>query len=814
VQLALTLLGIALGTAVIVAVALANRAATVSFDRSLAALAGPTTHEIRARDGVLSEGLYRRLRLEQGVRRSVPVIRERLVIDDQTVDLVGIDPLALTWDTSAPGAVTATLPDLLTRSGAVLAPGDLARRLGLRRGIESAVTLAGRPVSILPVSIFEAGSGEWFSEALLADISTVQSLAGRRGELDRIQLKLSEPEGKAVAAWLPADVELRRFDDQRQTFDDMTRAFRTNLTAMSLLAVLVGAFLVYNAMAFGVVQRTATFAVLRMVGVTPKQLFRLLLAEAAGLGVIGGALGLFLGVALGQALLVLVAQTVSDLYVAIDATRPDIGVTQLLLAFAVTLAAVLVATLVPARTAARTAPAVLERESTIQDRNDTRILLLFGGILVISCPVLIALTSGSLVGGFVALFFLIAGYSLLCPPLLRLVVRIPGRLGSGAGSSPVLLLALRGMRSALPRTAPAVVALTVAVSATVGVAVMIGSFRLSVDTWLGRTLQGDLYVYIDAPGERLDPQWAALLDAQPGVARVAVARNRALQLDGETLRVLVIDGDASSSRSFDIVDGPTDAAARLFAGESGILVSEPLASRRRLGVNAELVLGTPEGPRTLPVLGVYRDYGSSYGAAVLPFAVYEAYWDDREISSLAVTLAPGADADALREGILALGAQRNLDLTVISNQQIRDRSLVIFDRTFIITDVLRVLVILVAFVGIVSALLALFLERRRDFAVLRATGVTPRQLQGIVLLQATGFGALAGLLALPLGVAMSVLLIDVINRRSFGWSLTTHMEVSVAVQAVVLSILAAALASVWPARRLAGGDLREALYAP
>lgn len=812
-QLALTLLGIALGAAVIVAVALATRAASVSFDRSLAVLAGPMSHELRARDGVLDETLYRELRLERGLRASLPVITTRVEIGDQVLELAGTDPLALAGSAGAPGPVGANLAALLTEPGTLLAPATLARRAGLVRGESTEARVAGRDARLRPIAVFEPAAGDWFGDVLLADIATVQELAGRRGELDRIQLRLTPAEAKRLAATLPAEVQLQAYEDRRQTFDDMTRAFRTNLTAMSLLAVLVGAFLVYNAMAFAVVQRTPTFAVLRMLGTTPRQLFRRLLLEAVALGLIGGTLGLALGLALGQALLLLVTRTVSDLYISIEATRPAIAPGELAAALAVTLAAVLVATLAPARDAARTAPATLERASTARERRGAGQLFVVGLLLVIACPLLLAVSGRSLIAGFAALFLLIAGYALLCPLLLRRLLGAlagaPGRRG-GAG----LPLVLRGVESALPRTAPALIALAVAVSATVGVAIMIGSFRASVDGWLGTTLQGDLYVYLDAEGEQLDPAWSARLAALPAIADVAVARQRQLRLDGETLRVLVLDADAAATRSFELVAGPPGAAGRLLRDGAGLLISEPLANRRGLTVGDRLLLATPDGPRPLAVRGIYRDFASSYGAAVLPLASYAAHWQDRGISTLALTLAPDAEAAALRQRVLALGSEAGIDLTVVSNQVIRERSLAIFDRTFVITDVLRLLVVLVAFVGIVSALMALFLERRREFAVLRATGMTPRQLQGLVLGQAAVSGLLAGLLALPLGGAMSVLLIDVINRRSFGWTLQTQLEGAVALQAVALAVVAAALAALWPARRLAGGDLREALYDP
>lgn len=811
-QLALTLLGIALGAAVIIAVALATRTASLSFDRSVDALAGPMSHEILAREGSIDEVLYRKLRLELGLRRTVPVITVTLIADASRVQLVGVDPFAMSGS-AAPGALGRELSALMTEPGAVIAPAALAGRLGLTAGEDFALELDGRAVSLRPVSVFEAASGDWFGDVLLGDIAMVQDLAGRSGELDSIQLKLTAQQAASLHDDLPDSVELRAFEDRRQTFDDMTRAFRTNLLAMSLLAVVVGAFLVYNAMAFAVVQRTPTFAVLRMLGVTPRQLFRRLLLEAAVLGLIGGILGLLLGIALGQSLLLLVTRTVTDLYVSIDLAAPDISATQLTAALAVTLFAVLVATLAPARDAAHTAPVTLERESASQEAFSGVRLPLIGLMFVLSCPILIALSPHSLIAGFVALFLLIAGYSLLCPPALRLLIGGIVRATAGRVSVPVQL-AVSGIQSALPRTAPAIVALTVAVSATVGVSIMIGSFRASVENWLDTTLQGDLYLYQEGAGEQLEAEWARLLAGIPGVRGVSAARQKTLSLDGEKLRVLVLEAGATASRSFELVAGPADAARRLLRQGEGLLISEPLASRRGLAVGDTLVLATPQGPRELPVAGVYRDFASSYGAAVLPFRVYAEHWRDLGISTASLTLDPAADREAVRQRILALGAQRQRDLTVVASGQISERSLAIFDRTFVITDVLRALVIIVAFVGIVSALMALFLERRRDYAVLRATGMTPWQLQTLVVIQAAGSGALAGLLALPLGGAMSLLLIDVINRRSFGWTIATHVDAAVVLQALVLAITAAALAAIWPARRLAGGDLREALYAP
>ncbi|MHA7815823.1 MAG: FtsX-like permease family protein [Pseudohaliea sp.] len=828
-QLLLALLGIALGAAVIVAVALATRAATLSFDRSLAALAGPMTHELKAVQGALDESLYRRLRLAPWTPPALPVLRVRLTLGESSVDessvgansaggyrvdLVGIDPFALPPGSGVPALRGAALSQLLTEPGAVLVPGALAAEAALSPGEPALAQIDGRPVTLRPLGRFKADAGDWLGDALIADIATAQELAGRPGELDRIQLRLDAGEAAALRKRLPAGVVLSRYADQRETFDAMTGAFRTNLTAMSLLAMLVGAFLVYNTMAFAVVQRRATFAVLRMIGTTPRQLFQRLLLEGLALGLAGGLLGLVLGLALGQGLLTLVARTVSDLYVAIEPARPDIAAAELLGALAVTLGAVLAATLAPAREAARTAPATLvQTGGAVAAAGSGRAAVFAGLTLLAGCPLLLAVSERSLLAGFTALFLLIAGYALLCPALLRallagLLRAMPRR--SGVAST----LALRGVQSALPHTGPAVTALAIAVAATVGVAIMIGSFRGSVAGWLDTTLKGDLYVYREGEGAQLAPDWEQRLAALPAVAALSPARQRTVQVDGEPLRVLVLGPTGIAPHSFELVAGPPGATGKTLGAADGVLVSEPLAQRRGLAVGSTVTLASPGGPLSLPVRGVYRDFASSYGAAVLPRALYEAHWPDRAFSSVALTLTAGADPEAARQRIFALGEAAGVTLQVNSNRAIRERSLAIFDRTFVITEVLRALVIIVAFVGILSALMALFLERSREFAVLRATGVTPRQLLSLVLAQAGASGLLAGLLALPLGGALSLLLIDVINRRSFGWSLAMHIDPAIIVHSILLAVAAAALAALWPARRLAGAELREALYAP
>ncbi|HPY41734.1 MAG TPA: FtsX-like permease family protein, partial [Thiolinea sp.] len=217
----------------------------------------------------------------------------------------------------------------------------------------------------------------------------------------------------------------------------------------------------------------------------------------------------------------------------------------------------------------------------------------------------------------------------------------------------------------------------------------------------------------------------------------------------------------------------------------------------------------------LPILGVFRDYSATQGMLVLPRQLYERYWTARSISSIGLTLKQGANPAVVKEKLKAWAQDlqpANQSLVIRSNTEIRANSLQVFDRTFAITHVLRVLVLIVAFVGVLSALMALFLEKGREFAILRSTGFTPKQVQILVLSQAALLGLLAGLLALPLGWFMSVVLIDIINQRSFGWTMHTYFFASIPLQAIVLAVIAALLASLYPVRRIGQLSIREGLY--
>jgi putative ABC transport system permease protein len=829
-QIGLSILGVALGVAVALSIDLANASARRSFALFSESVAGRATHQVVGGPSGVPEAVYGALRLEAGLRRSAPVVERHLAAPDfpgTTFHLMGVDPFAeapfRSFLGAGPGPRLADVSALLTRPGAALIARDTARRLGLERGAVLAVRVGGarRTLTLVGELVPRDGlSARALESTLLTDIATAQELLGQVGRLSRIDLIAAEggrgeEELARVAALLPPGAQVIPAGTRAAALDRMTRAFAINLTALSLLALVVGMFLIYNTMTFSVVQRRELIGALRALGVTRREVFAVVLGEAALLGLVATALGLALGVLLAQAMLGFVARTINDLYVSLAIREVATPPPSLARAAALGLGGTLLAALAPAWEATAAAPRAALHRSILESRARRaapRLGLL--GLGFVGAALLLLLPPRAPIGiAYAALFAVLLGASLLAPvatiglmslagPPMGWLFGLPGRM------------AVRSVIGSLSRTAVALAALMIAVSATVGVGVMIGSFRATVIRWLGSTLRSDVYVSPPSlagnrPDATLDPALIARLAAVPGVSRVNTNRTVRVETPSGPLALVALDVDGRTLRGFSFVGGDAESAAPRFEA-GGLIVSEPLAHHRGLQVGMRLALRTDRGPRELPVVGVVRDYGSTEGVAMLSRRTYDALWDDGAISALGLVAAPGADVDALVAALRrAAGAEQ--EVLIRSNRALREASLEIFDRTFAVTAVLRFLTTIVAFAGVLSALMALGFERARELAVLRAQGFTPGQVGGLVVGQSGLTGLAAGLLAIPVGLALAVLLVFVINQRSFGWTLELEVSPGVLAQAVGLAVVAALVAGAAPARRIARQPLPEAL---
>ncbi len=814
-QLALALLGVALGIAVVVAVDLSTSSARDAFLRASERVVGRATDRVVGPSGGLDERLYVRLRLALPELPAAPVLEGRVEVAGRALTLLGVDPFA-----EAPfrprlreAVAQAGLAALLAEPGAVLLERGQAATLGIAPGARLTLLAGGRRVEAHLAGVFTAGDPLERGAAaglMLADIATAQELLGRLGRIDRIDLALpAGGEGAALrerlAALLPPGASVVGAGEEVRFAARMTGAFELNLDMLGLLAVLIGAFLIYNTMAFSVVRRRELIGRLRALGVTRGQIAALLLAEAALLGAAGAGAGIALGTLLARTLVGLVVATVNDLYYSVAVSGAPLTGAAAAKALALGVGTALGAALVPVGEALRVAPRGAQLRSLLEARarrlagRGWRAALLALGV----AGAALALPGGGLGAGFTGMFALVAAAALAAPGVTLVLLRllaVPAAVAGGVLGR----LAVRGAAASLSRTAVAVAALMVALAATIGVAVMVDSFRLTVASWLESTLRADLYV--GTPGEghagAIDEPLIERIVALPGVAEVSAGRSARVRSPQGPVEVLALRMASASYRGFELLAGDPAAAWRAF-DRGAAMVSEPLAYRRGLAPGSRLELAGERGPVRLEVAGVYRDYGSERGKVLISRATWERYWAGRGFTALGVYLAAGVEAGRVADRIRAL-VPGDAPLRVRPSAAIREASLAVFDRTFAITGVLRGVATLVAFLGVLGALMALELERGREVAVLRAQGMTRAQLWGLVEGQSALLGLIAGLLAAPLGLLLGWLLIEVVNRRSFGWSMSIHVDPWILVQALALALLAALLAGLYPAWRMAG----------
>lgn len=824
-QSAMFVLGVALGVGVVVAIDIANSSASRAFSLSSESIVGRATHQILGGPNGFATAIYTRLRLELGIRLSAPVATEfaRVAGSDQTLRLLGVDPLAEPpFRSYLAGADAETdwkaLNRLIAEPGAVVISQSLAGRLGLALEDQLKISVGGRFSSARLVGILQPdnnASRQALDDLIISDIATAQELIGMSGRVSRIDLILEEDEVEELRAALPAGIRLVDVKEEN-ALDQMIAAFELNLQAMSLLALVVGLFLIYNTVTFSVVQRRGALGIMRSLGTTRGQIFRFILLEAFILGMVGTALGLALGIILGRGAVALVSQTISDLYFSVNVTGISIRPGTLFKGAVIGPAASLLAAALPSWEATRTPPAGIMKRSIEEERMRRLLPAMTVGALALNLLGFVLLgAGGNLALGFAALLCIVVGGALFTPAAMVVAMRLLG--GPAAAVFGVVgRLAARAVIRSLSRTAVAVAALTVAVSVIVGVSAMIGSFRLTVADWLESSLGAHIYVSpplfaSNNPSVDVDRGVKAIARATPGVKAASSARHVSVSApdypDLPPVNLLASDFDiAGDKRQFKWSSVPAGAhQAALEAGK--VMVSEAFASRRGIDqARNSIRLYTDIGSRTFEVFGVYYDYSTDQGAVYIARSVYDQYFDDPSISSLGIFLDEGADTAAVIERLRARLA--DYDLRVQDNASLRSGALEVFDRTFAITIALRVLTTLVAFIGILSALMALQLEHAREYGVMRATGMTARQLTQFAVIQTGLMGLVAGLLALPIGLLLSLVLTQVINLRSFGWSMQFSPQPGQFAEALLVAVVAALLAGLYPALLL--GRLKPA----
>lgn len=824
----LNILSVALGVCVFLAIMIANQSANRSFRAGVELLAGKAHLEVR---GPLDDALLPSLAAVPGVAAATPAVEGLLTLPDhpgEYIRLLGIDPFTnppfetfrMVW----PDGSAVDVEAWLRERDAVALTQDFAEKLGLGRDAELRVAAGGRTKTLRARFILQPDDPDAASDMRSAsmDIGWAQELLGKSGKLDSVQIMVEEdanPEtvAEGLRALVPGDVSVAPPARRSEQIGKMLSSFQLNLTALSLVSLLVGMFLVYNTIAASVVRGRREIGILRAMGASRGEIRLLFLGEAMLFGLPGVALGIAAAFPLAGLLVSAVGETITSLYVLVSIDRVEVAPWQIAAAAAAGLVSVVVAAWVPADEASRVQVVRALHLGTVTEHHNTatRRWLACG----VACLVLavasswLALHTGPAQLGFAAAFFVLTGFAFLVPSATALAGSVLSRLVSHLPRGTAWRLASRNLVRAMHRNSLTIAALMAAVAMTVGVSVMIHSFRASVDTWINRTIQADLFV-TQAANETagfhatIPADVLAWLRGHPGTQEVDTFFEKRVPFRGQEVFLGVVQGRMRGELEF--TGGGSAEKSALMREPDHVAVSESFARRHGIGEGDAIELASPSGPRAFRVAGVYLDYTRDQGVILMDRANHARHWPEPGVHSAGVHLRDPSKADAIGAELRARFGQET-EFAIYSNASLRERIFAIFDQTFAVTYVLRAISVIVAVLGVSLTLTTLVAEREREIGILRAVGSSAAQVRRAFVAESVLVGGLAGVTGVAAGTCLAMVLTWVINLAFFGWTVRLSYPLDVLAWTPLWIAAAAGLAGLLPAARAAAVQPAAAL---
>jgi len=808
----LVVFAVALGVSVVLAIDLAGNAAAGSFRSSMETLAGDNDLEVTAAGGVPEQVVGQLATLPYALRVT-PRIEDHATVSStgETVPLIGIDAIAEANRQQIGSREISEDPDSFRH---INDPSAIwtTRRLGHRLG-ETIALLINDQKRDYVVRGFVPEPAEGSEDVVLMDLAAAQNATQKLGRVDRILLKL--PDNPGLDVWqqslrdiLPSGVALNPQGSQTAANRRMLSAFRWNLRILSYIALLVGAFLIYNTISVSVVRRRADIGTVRALGGSRRTVLVAFLAEAAMFGLAGALIALPMGRLMATGAVRLLATTVNALYISSRPGALNLSVESVILAFLVGVGVAVMSALAPAREASLVSPTEAMarglREYTIrvERTRDAGIALVLAaaGALAGRLPAI----GGKPIFGYLSALLLIGASALSIPALVYWITSIASttlRKFMGVEA----LLASRSLAGSLRRTSVLVGALSTAIAMMTSVGIMVGSFRQTVIAWMESQLPADLYLR-PAGDPSVDRHPTLSLELTDRIAKLpgveSVSRFRAYEIEYQGLPVTLGSADTGESRyyrSSGFLSGrPAPQVLQELLSSDAAIVSEPFANKHH--VNAGDFVTLPLGKKLVKfrIVDVFYDYANERGYVIVDRSTMLRYLPDPAASNLAVYLAASADLETVRDEIRQAAANR--EVLIFSNRDIRREAIRIFDQTFAITYALEAVAVLVAVMGIAGALVSIVIDRRREFGLLRFLGAAASQVRKLILVEAGLIGLLANIAGLTLGALLSLVLIFVINKQSFGWTIQFHWPVKVLLAAISLVYVATILAGIYPAR--------------
>jgi putative ABC transport system permease protein len=826
----LTVLAVTLGVAVVLAIDLAGTAATGSFRASMETLAGDNDLEVIASGGVPESVVGTIATLPYSIRIS-PRIEDSAVISDtkQTIPLVGLDLVAES-SSNGSGAI------FEFGSSETLSPSEDAMQhlqnpdsiwvgasLGKKPGDTVRLLINDQLREFTVRGVYPDSNGS--ESAIVMDLATAERALNRFGRVDRILLKVPDSPGleewqHRVRAALPAGVEVRTQGTGTNENRRMLAAFRWNLRLLSYIALIVGAFLIYNTISVSVVRRRPETGIVRALGASRGAVLVAFIGEAAFFGLAGAALGLPVGRAMASGAVKLMAATVESLYVSSRPGSIELSAWSVMLAFVIGVGVAIVSAFSPAREASLVSPVEAmargrrEYAARVHKSRDLWLALILS--ILAAAASRVPAIEGKPVFGYLAAVLLVVASALAIPAFTDAVISRSSRwLGKILGVE--ALLASQSLSASLRRTSVLVGALSTAIAMMTSVGIMVGSFRETVLIWMNDRLPADLYLRpAGEPAPDRHPtvslELADKISKLPGIAGVDRLRAYEISYDGMPATLASVDLSAlrSDHQSNFFSRRPTEQVLSQIRNADAVVVSEPFTYKHhvRAGDTITLALGTARP--SFRIVDIYYDYGSERGSILMDRQTMLRYLPDPAPSNLAIYVAPSAAVETVREEITQAAA--GYRVLLFSNRDLRTEAIRIFDRTFAITYALEAVAVIVAVMGIAGALLALVIDRRREIGLLRFLGAAAAQVRKQILVEAGLLGLLANFAGLALGFALSLILIYVINKQSFGWTIRFHLPIAVLLGAISVVYVATVLGGLYPAQVAVRLDPLEAVH--
>jgi putative ABC transport system permease protein len=813
---------LALGSGVYLAMRLANRAALSGFEQFTSGITRQADFTITGTTGSLSESWLREMRetLAESPVNLLPVVEETVMpfVEGRQMEIgSGVTWKLLGTDFVSLLNLRGDAPAGLTGDARAAEGVFVSEKLHKKVGDELRLVLNERMITLKVggVVVEQPGVPTLPETMLLMDLPAAQQVMQRRGKVDRVEVLVTRGDafadlrnkagevlrGAAKDRWQVSGAE-----DHRALAGTMTEAFRLNLTILSLLALFVGGYLIFQALDGVVIRRREEIGVLKSLGVTDTEIQRAFLIEALLLGIVGGLLGLLVGWLGAQAAVGGVSKTVNALYGASSVKGASLHLGEAALSLGIALVTSLIAAWWPAREAAHTPPVhMLGRKAATFGGGGWWRAEWLGWALMATALILAQIGPWRLSGGtrvplaaYAAALSWLLGTGLVAADLMKPMCHI------GLRSPRVTLrLGISHLRQPTVRHRFAVAALASAVAMTAGMAIMVASFDSTMRGWIERTMKADLYVssagaQSASSTHQIGPETVQRLREIPEAAEVAVLSAQKIMLREAPTMVLGVDGPHTLKHEvYSWVQAPTPREWWKSEGTTPALMNESFAERFSVKVGDELDL--PGGHR-VRFVGIQADYGNERGSVTISQEVFRQWFQGEMAWRVALMLKPGADADAVAKSI----SMANPGLSVFTNAHLRREALRIFRQTFSVTYALEVIGVFVAVAGLGLALASLLLERRADLSTLRSLGMTGRQIAAASAWEGAGVAAAGAVMGLLSGGWLGWLLIFRVNKQCFGWTLSlsvpTAQMIGLLVAVVGVGALVAAMVGKWAAK--------------